>query len=121
MESILTSIKKMLGIDAECEDFDVDVIKHINTALFILTQIGVGPSKGFRITSDEETWDDFIPNMNEKNLEAIKTDICNRVKLLFDPSASTIITQTLKESVSELEWRLNVEAEGIDFDSEEEI
>lgn len=121
MESILTSIKKMLGIDAECDDFDVDIITHINSVLFIFKQIGVGPSKGFRITSDAETWNDFIPDLDEENLESLKTDVYNRVRLIFDPPTSSVMTQTIKESVSEMEWRLNVEAEDINFDREEDV
>ena len=121
MESILTSIKKVLGIDEEYTHFDSDIIMHINTVFMILSQIGVGPSKGFRIASGEETWDDFIPNMEEKNLEATKTYIYDRVKLLFDPPTGSVVMQATKDAVNELEWRLNVAAESMDFDSEEEI
>ena len=45
MESILTSIKKMLGIDEEYTHFDADVIMDINSVLMILTQLGVGPAE----------------------------------------------------------------------------
>jgi hypothetical protein len=121
MESILTSIKKLLGIDEEYTHFDSDIIMHINTVFMILSQIGVGPSKGFRITGDRETWDDFIPEMGEKNLEATKTYIYDRVKLLFDPPTGTVVMQATKDAANELEWRLNIAAESMDFDSEEEI
>ena len=43
-ESILTSIKKLLGITEDYEQFDTDIIIHINSVFMILTQIGVGPS-----------------------------------------------------------------------------
>ena len=120
MESILTSIKKLLGIDEEYTHFDSDIIMHINTVFMILSQIGVGPSKGFRITGDRETWDDFIPEMGEKNLEATKTYIYDRVKLLFDPPTGSVVMQATKDAANELEWRLNIAAESIDFDTEEE-
>ena len=60
MDSILTSIKKLLGMDADYTAFDTDVIIHINTALAILCQLGVGPDKGFRIRDDSATWQDFV-------------------------------------------------------------
>ena len=70
MDSILTSIKKLLGITEEYEHFDQDIIIHINTALMILTQLGVGPSEGFFIKDNYALWSDFIPDV--KTLEAIK-------------------------------------------------
>lgn len=121
MESILTSIKKLLGIEEEYTHFDADIIMHINSAFFILSQIGVGPSKGFRIEDENQTWDDFIPDMSEKNLELTKTYVYKRVKLLFDPPTGSVVMQATKEATNEFEWRLNVAAESMDFDSEEEI
>lgn len=47
MESVLTSIKKMLGITEEYEHFDSDIIMHINSVFMILTQLGVGPPQDF--------------------------------------------------------------------------
>ena len=40
--SILNTIKKMLGLDANYTTFDTDIIVHINSALMTLTQLGVG-------------------------------------------------------------------------------
>lgn len=121
MESILTSIKKLLGIEEEYTHFDADIIMHINSVFFILAQIGVGPSKGFRIEDENQTWDDFIPDMSEKNLELTKTYVYERVKLLFDPPTGSVVMQATKDAANEFEWRLNVAAESMDFDSEEEI
>ena len=121
MESILTSIKKLLGVDKDYPHFDADIITHINSVLFILNQVGVGPSKGFRITGDNETWEDYIPGIDEKNVESLRTYIYQKVKLVFDPPTSSIASELTKESANELEWRLNVAAESINFDSEEEI
>ena len=110
MESILTSIKKLLGIAEEYEHFDQDLIMHINSVFMILTQLGVGPSTGFMITDAAASWDDFLVN-GEKNLEAIKTYVYLKVKLAFDPPSSSSNTELYKSLVSELEWRLNVNAE----------
>ena len=60
MESILTSIKKLLGIAEEYNHFDQDIIIHINSVFSVLTQLGVGPANGFSITDKDATWNDFI-------------------------------------------------------------
>lgn len=108
MESILTSIKKLLGIAEEYDHFDHDVIMHINTALMILTQLGVGPSEGFLIEDDTATWNDFTQDSTK--FEAIKSYVYLRVRLLFDPP-SGVATEALNGAIKEFEWRLNVAAE----------
>lgn len=109
MESILTSVKKMLGITEEYEHFDVDLIMHINSVFMILNQLGVGPSKGFIITDKFATWADFI--QSGENLESVKTYMYMKVKLLFDPPMSSAVMESMKQMISELEWRLNVQSE----------
>ena len=106
MESILTSIKKLLGPDGEYEHFDPDIIMHINSALMELTQIGVGPKEGFVICDDVPTWVDFLGDT--KKLESVKTYVYIQVKLVFDPPASSAVIEALKEQARRLEWRLNV-------------
>ena len=44
-ESILTSVKKLLGIDESYTHFDADLIMHINSVFSILGQMGVGQRK----------------------------------------------------------------------------
>ena len=104
MESILTSIKKLLGIDELYTHFDADLVMHINSVLMILTQMGVGPSDGFTIEDDSTTWNEFIPDM--KNFEAVKTYIHLKVKLIFDPPTSSAVIESINRMISELEWRL---------------
>ena len=96
MDSILTSIKKLLGMDADYTAFDTDVIIHINTALAILCQLGVGPDKGL----GEDT-----------RLDDVKDYVYLKVKLLFDPPSSSAAIQSTESLISEIEWRLNVTAE----------
>ena len=105
-ESILTSIKKMLGITEDYTHFDQDIIIHINTVLMILHQLGVGPKEGFAITDSYETWSDFL--VDSKNIEAVKTYVYLKVRLLFDPPLSSAVTESINKSINELEWRLNV-------------
>lgn len=108
MESILTSIKKMLGIDEEYTHFDADVIMHINSVLMILTQLGIGPAEGFMIEDDTSTWVDFIPEANAAQLHAVKSYIYMKVKLIFDPPLSSAVIESMNRQIAEFEWRLNV-------------
>lgn len=109
MESILTSIKKMLGIGEEYAHFDADIIFHINSALMTLNQLGVGPADGFFVSTDEQTWEDYLGE--SKKLEAVKSYIYLRVKLLFDPPANGTLVEAMNTQIAEFEWRLNVQAE----------
>lgn len=111
MDSILTSIKKLLGITEEYEQFDADLIMHINSVLMVLTQLGVGPAAGFSIKDDSAIWADFVPN--DVMLEAVKSYVYLRVKLLFDPPLNSAVIESINRQISEYEWRLNVAAESI--------
>lgn len=111
MESILTSIKKLLGIPKDYTQFDDDIIMHINSVLLNLTQLGVGPEKGFSIEDDSAEWTDFVDIENNAQLHAIKTYIYLKVKLLFDPPLSSSVTDAMNNQIAELEWRLNAAVE----------
>lgn len=106
MESILTSIKKFLGIAEEYKHFDADLIIHINSVFSILTQLGVGPSEGFSIENEVTVWADFIPEKSK--IELVKSYIYLKVKLLFDPPLSSSVMDAINRQISEFEWRLNV-------------
>ena len=110
MESILTSIKKLLGIAEDYDHFDADIIMHINSVFTILTQLGVGPSKGFRIEDETAEWTDFLPR-NSLLYESVKSYIHLKVKLLFDPPLSGTVIESYNRQISEFEWRLNVTAD----------
>lgn len=107
-ESILTSIKKLLGIPEDYEHYDADIIMHINSVFMILNQLGVGPSNGFSITDKTAVWGNFI---SDNNLEAVKSYVYMKVRLLFDPPLSSAVMECMNRMISELEWRLNSEAE----------
>lgn len=108
MDSILTSVKKMLGIPEEHTQFDPDIIIHINTVFDILTQLGVGPDEGFSISGSDETWDSFI---TDQRLNMVKTYMYAKARMLFDPPTSGIVTGSQQELIKEMEWRLNVEVD----------
>lgn len=109
MVSILTSIKKLLGIEEFYEHFDQDVITHINSAFFTLNQLGVGPEEGFSIQDKNKTWEAFT---EVSDLEAIKTYVYLKVRLVFDPPQIGHLVEAIRLQITELEWRLNVQAEG---------
>lgn len=111
-DSVLTSIKKLLGIAEEYEHFDADLIMHINSVFSILTQLGVGPSKSFMIEDKSATWKDFISD--ESKYMLVKSYMHLKVKLLFDPPLSSAVLECYKTQISEYEWRLNVAAENDD-------
>ena len=109
MESILTSIKKLLGIEEDYTHFDPDIIMHINSVFMTLTQIGVGPSEGFIIEDDTSVWTDFTGE--SISYESVKSYIYLKVRLLFDPPASSAVIESMNRMISEYEWRLNANAE----------
>lgn len=114
-ESILTSIKKLLGIAEEYDSFDQDIMMHINGVFMTLNQLGVGPSTGFRIDNAGATWDDYIRDDDNPELtplvSTVKSYIYLKVKLIFDPPLNSAVMESMKQSIKELEWRLNVQAE----------
>lgn len=108
-DSILTSIKKMLGPDEDYTHFDPDIITHINTALAVLTELGVGPADGFVIADDSETWADFISS--DKLMKLVPTYVYLKVRLGFDPPSTAAVLESFERQAKEYEWRINVAAE----------
>lgn len=108
-ESILDSIKKMIGVDKDYGAFDVDLIIAINGVFTILNQLGVGPEKEFSITGPEETWLDFFGVTDAINL--VKPYMYLKVKLIFDPPSTGVLHEAMERQISEFEWRLAIQAD----------
>ncbi len=108
-ESILTSVKKLLGIAEEYTQFDTDIIIHINTIFMALQQMGIGPKDGFSITDENDLWTDFMED--SILLNSVKTYMYLRVKLLFDPPLTSSTVDSFNKLISELEFRMNSKAE----------
>lgn len=106
MDSILTSIKKLLGIDETYEHFDADLIMHINSVFMILYQMGVGPNAPFVIEDAASTWDEFSSDV--ETMSAVRTYMFMKVRQIFDPPQNGTLMDSLKQLISECEWRLNV-------------
>lgn len=103
-DSILNSVKKVLGIDAADTSFDTDIIMHINSTFNILNQLGVGED-GFAISDSTSKWSDFL---NDEKLNMTKSYVYAKVRKIFDPPQNSSAMQALTEAISEYEWRLNV-------------
>ena len=110
-ESILTSIKLALGLPEEYDAFDSQVIMHINSALNVLTELGVGTNSGFKITGETETWGDFLDDPNL--LELCKTTTYLRVRLMFDPPANSFVVTSIEKQLAEYDWRINIMMDNI--------
>lgn len=117
-ESILISIKKLLGLDENYNPFDRDIIIHINSVFSILYQLGVGPKEhAFSISDSSTTWNQFITGKN--NIESVKSYIYCKVRLMFDPPTAGSAMDAMKETIRELEWRLNVTDDNtVDYEAE---
>ena len=118
-ESILTSVKKVLGIPEYYEHFDQDILLHLNSVMSILYQLGVGPENGFVVEDDSTKWSDlFDGDIDTNKMMYVKSYVCLRVRLLFDPPASSGAIDAMERQMRELEWRITVTRDPRD-DSEE--
>jgi hypothetical protein len=108
VDSILTSVKKLLGLTEDYTQFDVDCVIHINSALSVLNQLGVGPSQGFRIEDKTAIWSQFI---DDPRLENVKTYVYLFVRQFFDPPQNSFAVTAIEKQLEELAWRINLQGE----------
>jgi hypothetical protein len=109
MESILITIRSGLGIEADFDGFDSEIIMAINNAIFSLNQLGIGPDGGFSITGIDETWDQLFDTV--PNLEAAKSYILLKTRLEFDPPTTSFLVDAIDRQILEAGWRLMVEVD----------
>lgn len=109
IESILDSVKKIIGIDRRYDAFDEDLIMHINAVFMILRQMGVGPQNGFAIEDSSAVWSDYISDL--ALLQSVRTYIGLKVRMMFDPPTSSTLAEAINRNIAELEWRLNVQVD----------
>lgn len=107
--SILKSVKKWVGVDPSYDVFDEDIITHVNSTFMLLNQLGVGPSTGFMIEDEEDTWGMYM--VPDDDLAAVKSYMMVKVRMFFDPPTNASLFNSLMEMAKELEWRLNVHAD----------
>ena len=103
MTKILDTIRKLVGAGDTAGPFDSDLLIHINSAFSVLNQIGAGPEEGF-ICDDTSAWSEFLPI--SKKLEMVKTYVYLKVRLIFDPPASSAAVDAMSRQVTEYEERI---------------
>lgn len=108
-ESILMSIKKLLNVEEDDPAFDTDIGMLINNEFMTLHQLGIGPDKGFSIHDADIAWEDF--SKDKTLIETVKAYIYMKVRMIFDPPASSVVADAFNSRIRELEWRLNIQAE----------
>ena len=108
-DSILVTVKKLLNIDPEDQAFDTDIVLLINSEFMALKQLGIGPENGFSISDYDTKWSDFVKDSDL--IDTVKAYVAMRVRLIFDPPASSIVSEALNSRIAEYQWRLNVQAE----------
>lgn len=113
-DSILLTIRKMIGPSASYDVFDTDLIVHINTAFSRLCQLGVGPKTPFKIVDATATWDDFVNSDAEgfygrsaaDAIADITQYIYLKTRMIFDPPASATVANAYQAQIDTLEWTL---------------
>lgn len=110
MNSILSSVKEILGIPQDVTNFDQTLIFHINTVFQVLRQLACGPKEGYQITGATNTWSEFLQN-DDSMLQHVKSYMALKVRQLFDPPMNSTVSEALNRQVAELEWRINADVD----------
>lgn len=118
IDSILDSVKKVLGIDSRYDVFDEDLIMHINSVFMILRQMGVGPASGFSIEDSTAVWSDYISDLSM--LQMVRTYVALKVRMIFDPPTSSTLAEAINKNIAEMEWRLNAQVDPSSYDWQDE-
>ena len=105
-DSILTSIKKLMGLTEEYDAFDQDILILINSVLFELEQIGVKAKEGFVLSDKTAVWSDYSDD--DRLLNALKPYIYMKTKLTFDPPTSSGALDSMNRIIDRFEWRINL-------------
>ena len=108
--SILEDIKSLLGVQKDYTHFDKELIIHINSAIMVQSQLGLGPEGGYKIKDKTNIWTEYLGERDD--LESAKTALFLRVKLAFDPPVTSYLQNLIQKQIEELEWRLNIQIEG---------
>ena len=114
-DSILLTIKKLIGVGDDDDSFDLDLITHINSVFGVLWQLGVGPYEGYAIEDENNVWSEFLPD--RKYLNTVKTYMSLKVKKIFDPPQSSSVMEALTNTINEYEWRIHVMVDPDDLHS----
>lgn len=120
-DSILNTVKKMLGIDKAYKAFDMDIIVSINSTFSTLYQLGVTLDGDFMVVDERQKWSDIIKDEFKSRLAFIQQYVYLKVRVVFDPPTSSFVLDAYNKQISELEWRINVEVETIREEEEKNV
>lgn len=120
-DSILNTVKKMLGIDKAYKAFDMDIIVSINSTFSTLYQLGVTLDGDFMVMDERQKWSDIIKDEFKSRLAFIQQYVYLKVRVVFDPPTSSFVLDAYNKQISELEWRINVEVETIREEEEKNV
>lgn len=109
MDSVLLSVKKVLGLEADYTHFDPDIIMHINTLLMTMSQLGVPVPVDFSVEDDTATWAELTGGLTD--IQAVKSYLYLKVRLIFDPPATSFVIEAMERQAQELEWRIIAQME----------
>lgn len=116
-DSILSSVKKLIGISEDDKSFDLDIMLNINSAISTLYQLGV-VKKPFTVTSKDDIYSDLFSDTSigtEDVVNQIKMYFVYKTRLGFDSSTlSSTVIEVIKDMIKEAEWRLMTSFNPID-------
>ena len=104
--SVFNSVKKVVGLLGDDGSFDEDILLHINSVVSTLRQLGLSIPADFYVEDDVQTWQDLLGEF--RDLDLVKSYMTMKVRLMFDPPASSFGLKSMEEMVKEYEWRINV-------------
>lgn len=104
-DSILISVKKVLGLDEYFEAFDQDILMHVNTVFSILNQMGVG-KPGFMVVDANSRWTEFFGDYDPSEMNMVRTYVCQKTRMMFDPPTGNLVKEAIEQTIEELEYRL---------------
>lgn len=105
-DSIFSSVKKVVGLLGDDDSFDEDILLHINSVVSTLRQLGLSIPADFYVRDDVQTWQNLLGEF--RDLDLVKSYMTMKVRLMFDPPASSFGLKSMEEMVKEYEWRINV-------------
>ena len=104
-DSIFESVKKVVGLLGDDDSFDEDLLLHINSVVSTLRQLGLSIPADFYVRDDVQTWQDLLGEF--RDLDLVKSYMTMKVRLMFDPPASSFALASIEKMCAEAEWRIN--------------
>lgn len=105
--SVLSDVKNWLGVADD--DFDTELLIHINAAVSDMRQVGVHVVLEGSVTQ-ATTWGEVIKKND--SFIAAQQYVLVSCRLVFDPPAAGYTLNALERRKDEVLWRLGVEGEG---------